>query len=46
MLGLEKIVSKFRGIAGPAVVEVARVEWIGPHVTALLGEAPESVGRS
>ena len=31
MLGLEEIVAgaKLRGIAGPAVVEVVRVEWIG-----------------
>ena len=31
MLGLEKIVAgaKLRGIAGPTVVEVVRVEWIG-----------------
>jgi hypothetical protein len=31
MLGLEKVVAgtKVRGIAGPAVVEVVRVEWIG-----------------
>ena len=31
MLGLEKIIAgaKLRGIAGPSVVEVVRVEWIG-----------------
>jgi len=31
MLGLEKIVAgaKIRGVAGPAPVEVVRVEWIG-----------------
>jgi hypothetical protein len=31
MLGLESIVAgaKIRGVAGPAVVEVVRVEWIG-----------------
>jgi hypothetical protein len=31
MLGLEKIIAgaKLRGIAGPAVVDVIRVEWIG-----------------
>lgn len=31
MLGLEKVVSgaKIRGLAGPAIVEVVRVEWIG-----------------
>jgi hypothetical protein len=31
MLGLESIVAgaKLRGVAGPAVVEVVRVEWIG-----------------
>jgi hypothetical protein len=32
MLGLESIVAgaRLRGVAGPAVVEVVRVEWIGP----------------
>ncbi len=31
MLGLESIVAgaRLRGVAGPAVVEVVRVEWIG-----------------
>jgi len=31
MLGLENIIAgaKLRGIAGPSVVEVVRVEWIG-----------------
>ncbi len=31
MLGLEKTVAvaKIRGVAGPSVVEVVRVEWIG-----------------
>ena len=31
MLDLEKIVAgaKLRGVAGPAVVEIVRVEWIG-----------------
>jgi hypothetical protein len=31
MLGLEKIIAgaKLRGVAGPSVVEVVRVEWIG-----------------
>jgi hypothetical protein len=34
LLGLENIVAgaKLRGVAGPAVVEVVRIEWIGAMV--------------
>jgi hypothetical protein len=39
MLGLEKIVAgaKLRGVAGPTVVEVVRVEWIGSDALNVVG---------
>jgi hypothetical protein len=48
MLGLEKIVAgaKLRGVAGLAIVEVVRVEWIGtdaPNVVYRGGEGPAEV---
>ena len=43
MLALDKVVAgaKLRGLAGPAVVEVVRVEWIGSDAL----NRPLSCGR-